>query len=227
MQTKVKLTKRQLKEDKFTTFMLTAKDRVQENWQFYVIAFLALILVVVGTIYFINQGKTRQQEAALKFADAQAQYRNGNEDVAVLNVTQLISDYQGTKAAERALFWLAKYDLDKKNYADAQKYFEQFLKEVKGDKFRRAAALAGIAVALEDQSKFADAARKYVEAAEEYPDGPEAADYRYEAMRNFLTAGDETSARAQLDIIESQFSDSPVRNQAVELFAEKSSQQGT
>ena len=65
MQTKVKLTKRQLKEDKFTTFMLTAKDRLQENWQFYVIALLAIVLVVVGGVYFLNQGKARQQEAAV------------------------------------------------------------------------------------------------------------------------------------------------------------------
>ena len=138
-----------------------------------------------------------------------------------------MNDYRGTKAAQRALFWLARYNLDQKNYADAQKYFEQFLQEVKDNKFQRAAALAGLAVVLEDQSDFTSAAQKYVAAAEEYPDGPEAAEYRFGALRNFLAAGDEASAWAQLDIIKSQFPTSPIRNQAVELLAEKSSQQGT
>ena len=39
------------------------------------------------------------------------------------------------------------------------------------DKYDRAGALNGIAVALEDQGKYADAAAKFTEAANEDPDG--------------------------------------------------------
>ena len=50
MQSKMKLTKRQVKEDRFTTFMLTSKDKLQgefeDNWQYYVIGFAVVVVLI-------------------------------------------------------------------------------------------------------------------------------------------------------------------------------------
>lgn len=221
MQGKVKLTKRQIKEDKFTTFMLVTKDRVQENWQYYVIGLLALLLVVVGAVYLVNSSKEKEQEAAILLANAQAEYRAGQNDVAMLSLNQVIDDFDGTSASEQAIFQLARMNFDIKNYPEAQRYFEQFLAKVTDDQFSRAASLGGLAAVFENRSEFAEAATTYVEAAEEYLRGPLEAEFRFDAMRNYLVSGDIESARTQLDILKDGYAATIVYNRAAIFFAEK------
>ena len=224
---KVKLTKRQIKEDKFTTFVLSTKERVEENWQFWVIGALAVVLVIVGAVYLINSGKNREHEAALKLAEAQSQYRDAQIDVAMLTLTQLLDRYEGTAAARQGRLFLARINYEQKNYAEAQRYFEEFLARVKDDPLNRAAALGGLGAVLENQGEYAAAAEKYAQAADEDPQGPLAPEYRYDAMRNYLAAGDIENARRQRDIIESEFKQTPIYSRAVELFAEESARTGS
>lgn len=221
MQNKVKISKRQLKEDKFTTFMLDSKDRLMDTWQFWVIGLVGVVLVVAAIIYYTSSQSTKAIEASEKYANAVMDYRNGSSQIAILSLTQVVDDYGSTQTAEQATFLLGKISYETKNYAEATRWFESYISKYKGNKLDRAAAFAGIAACLEEQGSFAEAAAKYEEAATAYPGGPLEGDYLTSAMRNYLLAGDIAKAKAKLDRIEQDFPNTDIAQRAARLFSEK------
>ncbi len=219
---KVKLTKRQIKEDKFTTFMLTAKHQFIENWQWFVIGIAAVILVVVAIVYYFNSQAARQQEANERLSRAILDYRTGSHEVTMLSLAEIIDDYPGTVVADQATFLLGKLNFELRNYPEAQRYFEMYVEEYKDNPLRRASCLSGIAGCYENLGNFTEAARRYAVAVEEYPDGPLAGDQRLAAMRNFLMAGEIEPARTQMEAIKKDFSGTELERKAIRLFNEKS-----
>ncbi len=222
MHQKVKLTRRQLKEDKFTSFMLRSKGWFAENWQFAVIGVVALILVVVAGVYYSNSRVADRAEASTKFAQALSDFRRGNNQVAVLGMQQILEEYGGTSVAEQATFLLGKLHYSMRNYPEAIRYFDMYLSKYRDDLLMRSAAMAGIAGCEQDQGNYTVAAAKFNEAYEAYPDGPLTGDYRYSAMRNLLMAGETEQAREILEFIESEYEGTELVNRATLLFAEKS-----
>jgi predicted negative regulator of RcsB-dependent stress response len=220
MHSKVKLSKREIKEDKFTTFVLTAKDQFAESWQYIVIGAVVVVLVVAGTIYFFSNRSSQQIEGAEKLSKALADYHSNNTQVALLSFGQIASDYSGS-AADEATFMLGKVNLETQNYAEARKQFENYLGRSTGDKLKRAAALAGLAGCLEGEAKYAEAAAKYLDAAKEFPGGPQDEEFQISAMRAFLDAGDTEKAKVQLAELKKQFKGSGKVYRAEMMLAEK------
>lgn len=218
---KVRLTKRQIKEDKFTTFMLTWKSVAEDNWQFLVIGVAALVLLVVGGVYFANYRTERVDQAAQKFARTMLDYRNGNNQIAILGFTQILDEYGDDDVASRATFLLGNLHLSGRNYDEAIRYFDLFLDSYDNDLFTRAAAMAGKAAALENQGLHVQAALAFSAAYDEYPEGPLVGDYLTGSMRNFLEAGDNAAAEAKLKVIIDKFGKSDLAKNSARLFAEK------
>jgi TolA-binding protein len=219
---KTKLTKRQIKEDKFTVFMLSARNRVLEYWQYLVIGLVAVVLIIAGVVYYFSSAGSKRQEAVDRFARALQDYRSGSGQVAIMGFNQVVEEYGSQPVAEEALFLLGKINYESRNYPEAMRYFEMYVSKYKENKLNRAAAVAGIASCLESQGQFAQAAEKFVAAYEEYPEGPLTGDYQVAAMRNFLEVGDTASARARLELIKEQFEGTGLERRAVRLFNEKS-----
>jgi TolA-binding protein len=221
MQSKVKLTKRQMKEDKFTTFMLTSKDQLQANWQYYLLGVVAVIVLVAGLAYTFTYRGSQQVRAAEQLSKAMLDYAQGNNQIALLAFAEIIDEYSGTTAAEQATFLSGTVNLEDRKYDEAARYFTMYLDKYNDDPLDRASACAGLAVVAENQGRSADAAAQYVRAAEAYPDGPSASEYQCNAVRSFLDAGDMESARARLTIMEDKFGDDPLTLKAKRLFSEK------
>ena len=221
MQSKVKLTKRQVKEDRFTTFMLSSKDQFQENWQFYVVGIVVVVLVVSAVAYYFNSRSAKEAEGTERFARAMLDYQNGDKQVALLGFSQILEEYGSTAVAEQATYLLGNINLSDHNYEEAVRYFEMFLSEDKSKPFKRAAALAGLASAYENQGNYADAAGAFIRASEEFPGGPLHPDYELGAVRNFLEIGDVESAEIHLDVLKEKYEGSEYCNRAIRLFAEK------
>ncbi len=219
---KTKLTKRQIKEDKFTVFMLSAKQQFLDNWQYLVIGVVAVVLVVVGVVYYFNAQEAKQAEAAGRLAQAYQDYARGNNQVAIMALNQVIEEYGASEMAEQATFMLGSINEQTRNYPEAIRYYEMYLSKYQESSLNRAAARAGIATCLENQGQPEEAAQNFVSAFEEYPDGPLNGDYRLSAMRNYLAVGDLDRARTQLEFIEQNFSGTSLADRAVRLFSEKS-----
>ncbi len=220
MHQKVKITKRQLKEDKFTTFMLQSKDRLQESWQFFVIGAVVVILAVVAVVYYFQSKTKAADEAGSKFAQALMDYRAGNNQVAVLSFAQLVEDYGDQPVAEYATYLLGNANYRQRNYAEATRYYEAYLKQYKGDSLVRAGAQAGLAACMEDQALYKEAAQKYEQAIAEYPDGPQIGDYHLGAMRCYLAAGDKEKAREHMDVIQESYAGTTLLDRANREAAE-------
>jgi len=221
MHGKVKLTRRQIKEDKFATFMLTAKDRFEQNWQYFIIGAVAVILAVVAIFYYFNSSQSASEEAGRKYAEAMASSGAGNSQVAILTLTQIVEQDADAATTRQAVFMLGQLNLDARNYSEATRFFDQYTSNYRDDKLMYAAALAGLAACAENQGQFADAAAKYEQAAEAYPNGPSEGDYLSSSMRAYLLAGDTEKARARLLTIRERFKASEIAQRAERLFAEK------
>ncbi len=221
MQGKVKLTKRQVKEDKFTTFMLTSKDRFLENWQFYVGGLVVVVLAISFMSWYVNHSSDLEIQAAEKFAAASMSYSQDEYQIARLGFSEILDDYAGTAVTSQATFLLGNICLDAREYDEAQRYFEMYVNKYKDDKLSRASALAGIATVHENQAKYADAATYFVRASKEWHDGPLAGEYELGAVRNFVKAENVESARERLEVLKADFEGNMVVDQAIRLMSEK------
>ena len=219
---RTKLTKRQMKEDKFTVFMLNAKNQVIDNWQYLVVGLVVVVLAVTGTVYYFNSRQAQKQGAANRFARALMDYRSGNNQVAIMGLNQVVEEYGGDEVTEYAVFLLGNINYEIRNYPEAIRYFELYLSKYRKSRFNRAAALAGIASSLENQGQYREAAEKFVAAYDEYPTGPMIGDYQISAMRNFLEAGEIDQAETYLELITNEFDGTDLADRAVRLFSEKS-----
>lgn len=221
MQSKVKLTKRQIKEDKFTTFMLNARRRFQQNWQFYAIGIVLVLLIAAAVNWYLSDRQSHQAEAEAKFARAVLDYQAGDNQVALLGFDQLLNEYGSTDVAEQATYLLGNIHLSNKNYEDAIRYFEIYLERYPDDLLNRAAAQAGIAAAQEDLGNYAEAAEAFARAAEMHPEGPLAADYELGALRNYINAGDLEAAESHYNIIAEKYADTNPGRSAIILYNEQ------
>ena len=221
MYNKVKLSKRQIKEDKFTTFMLTSKQYATDNWQFIVIGLAILILIVSSIVYYTNAIQQQSLEASTRFARATSEYRSGNIQVAKLSFFQILDDFGGSNFAEKATFMLGKLNLESKNYAEATTYFESYLAKYKKDKLHRTSSLAGLGTISENQGQYQQAADRFVAAYDEYPESPLNGDYLNRALINFMQSGNNEKAKEILDRIEDKFSGTDLLNKAQIAYREK------
>ena len=222
MHEKVKLTKRQIKRDNFTAFMLNSKQQLEENWQYFAIGAVVIILAVVGIVYYMNSQKDKAQLGAIQLAQATMQYRQGNSQVAILTLADILTKYSGTGYAEQATFMLGRVNLETRNYEEAKLYFEQYLEQYKDNALNRAAAMAGLGVTYENQGKYPEAAEMFAKAAADYPESAILPDLHFGAMRNFLLAGQKEKAKEQFDIINTKFPGTEMAVSAARLFYEKS-----
>ena len=217
---KVKLSKRQIKEDKFTSFMLNAKHQFLENWQFYIIGVVIVVLMIFGAVYYINMLQTQKDEAAGAYSNGVNEYRQQNYQLAITSLDAVTKDYSGTKPAIQATYLIGKINLEQRNYPEAIRHFELYIQADKTNEINLAAAFAGIATAYSNQGQFAEAASKFAEAISVDINGPLISDYHMSAMRNYLAAGDKVSAEIHLEKIKELFADTDFSKRAVKLFAE-------
>jgi len=219
MHGKVKLSKREIKEDKFTSFVLTAKDQLVESWQYLVIGAVVVVLVIAGIVFYVSNRATSQEEAAVKLSKALTDYHSNNTQVAILSLGQIVAEFSG-EPADEATFMLGKINLETMNFAEARKYFEQYLDRSTGDNLKRSAAIAGLAGCLEGEAKYSEAATKYLEAVAEYPAGPQDEEFQLAAFRNFLQGNEIEKAKVRLDELKKSFKGSGKVYRAEMMLAE-------
>ena len=187
---KKKITKKDLKEDKFVKFTLQAKSYLDENSKqvFYMVS--GILIVVILIIVFVYAHNENVEEARGQLGIAQVEYSNLNYDRAVKRLEKLIENYSGTDEADQGMFLLANVLYQKEKYDEAKAYFEQFVDSYSGSKILLASGIAGLAACYEQEENFLEAAETYSKAASTAPDFVEADNYLYLAGICFNKAGD-------------------------------------
>lgn len=201
----IKITKREIKEDKFTTFMLQAKDYVMERWVYFV-GGLVVVFAAVLIASFLKSGATKNEQVAVEtYNRAMSELYSKNYQLAVVDFKTVVDQYGSTSQGEMALFNLGNAYLQSKNFPDARATFERYLAKYDDDKFFTASAIAGIAACLVGTGDVAGAADKYREAAEKFTDFQLAGEYYYQALYYYVQSGNIESAKVVLTKLNKEF----------------------
>lgn len=193
---KKKITKQELKEDKFVKFSLQAKSYIDENYQKIMRTALGVGAVIIILIFYYYNSQETENEANSQLGIAQIEFTNGNLSKASERLTRLIEAYDGTDAANEGMFLLANIHFQQRNYVDAQVNFENFVNSYSGSNILLASGYAGLAACEEINENFETAADLYEQAAELAPDFPESDNYYYLSALCYKRFGDLDKARS-------------------------------
>ncbi len=192
----VRITKRDIKEDKFTTFVLQSKDKVAANWIWYAGGLAVIILLIAAVFWYTDYSQNQMLEAAEIYSRAELELSTNNFQLAIVDFKAVVDNFGSTPQAQYALFNLGNAYFGSKDYVEAINAFQAYL-----DKYRNkdiiftTSAMAGIAASLAGNGDLIAAADKYREIAETYPDFELAAHYFVKAMDHYLKADNIESAK--------------------------------
>ncbi len=195
MAKKIKITKRDMKEDSFVTFMLQTKDFLLERWVYFIGGVALVVVVIVALSIMQSERGKNEKEAADVYSRAMSSYLQRNYQVAIIDFQSILDNYGSTSSAPAARFNLGNAYFGVKNYTEAITAFETYLRKYGDDKVFASSALAGIGASLAGNGDLRGAADKYREAAEKFPDFPLAGEYYLMAMKYYIKAGETESAR--------------------------------
>jgi predicted negative regulator of RcsB-dependent stress response len=162
-----RLTKRQMKEDPLLTWTVRIETYLEQN--------LKLIAIIVGAValaialVFVWRGARRGAESSASELLAQAQFQlwSGSPAQAVEIAKQVVERHSGTKSGRMARLVLGDALLQTGDAEGAITEYQSFLERTGGDPTMRLVARRGLAVAMENAKKYAEAAPIYEELARE------------------------------------------------------------
>lgn len=214
-----RLTKRQIKEDKFITYYFKAQNFISQNSRYFMWGLIGIPVVIFASFILSNIQKEKEQNANIELSKARIEYFAKNYETAISTLNNLVESYGGTKAGKKGLYYLANAYFMSKNFDEAEEYFRKFLGE-SSDPDLTVSALAGVAASQEEREDFSTAAETYKEAADKYEDGFMAPQNLYNSARCFSLSGKTQEAAGILTILIEKYSASRIKNEAEILLAE-------
>lgn len=203
-----KLTKKEIKEDKFVEAAMQARAYVEDNYKqvsLITAAVFIAFLLIMGYNYVHTQ--TSERSSTL-LGQAQLEYQNMNYTKARGILDRLENEYAGTDAAEKGLLLLANLHYQQDKYSEAADSYMAFTDAYSGSDILVASGYAGYAACQEQMANNAAAAEFYLKAQHSDPDFVEASNYLYLAALNFITIDDFAAAKDALDRIINDYPDS-------------------
>ncbi len=176
MRIKHRVSKDELKEDKFQEFVEKAAEFYYHNPRRFWIGVAVGILVIAGVILLIqNRPKpVRSAEAELRLMDALSNLYQGRHDYAEMALQELAAKFPRDYAGIKAHFYLGTlyFGSQEPRLAEAKREFGIFLKKAKNDLLLTPAAQYGIAACEEQAGNYLQAARLYESVYRKYKDLP-------------------------------------------------------
>lgn len=192
-----RVTKKELKEDKWVTSVIKAQKWILER-QALLLKVGGAVVVVIALLSFWRMSKSHAEaEATYKLGLAILTEQSGQVDAVVQQYEEIVKQYPGTRSGDKALFYSAEWKRRQGRMDEALKAFDDFLKRSGGDSYLRAAALAGKGTIFEDRNDFQQAADCYLEAVKVKSGFFAEPSLRLDAARCLRLAGQTAKAREQ------------------------------
>lgn len=202
MSPKRKITKKQMKEDRFVRLVLNAREWAVHNLNVILIT-VGAVVIVIALIWFLTaQGARKEQSAYDLLGRAEMEARSNQAQLAVVDLQKVIDDHGGSEAAKLAAFRLANVYFSQNEFEKAEQAFRDYLDSYLIDELSRISALEGIAASLSGQGKFQEAGETYLEVAGLAPEAVTYEDNLFHAVENFVKAGSESDARQAYELLE-------------------------
>lgn len=214
-----RLTKRQIKEDKFVIYYFKINEYVKQNFRLFSSSGIGLVVAVLLIFLYIKNQQEKDEKARVELAKARIEYVKNNYDTAISILQNLVDNYGGTKGAKVGTFYLANAYFNLKKFDDAEMLFREYLDD-NGDEILEASALSGIAACLEEKGNYLEAAKTYKEVALKFGDTFMAPQNLYDAARCFDFVDQKQDARYVLTILIEKYPNSGIKNDAEIFLAE-------
>lgn len=190
-----KMTKKEIKEDKFVEVALSAKAYVEDNYKqvsIIVASVFGIILLIMVWNYVHKQNIVKSSAILGK---AQLEYQNLNYSKAKEFIIQLKDEYPGTDASDQGTFLYANLLYQEKKYDEAKELFKEFIDSYSGSNILVASGYAGYAACLEKEGNYEEAAEYYIRAQKKAKDFIEASNYLYLAGLNYTAVNEYDEAK--------------------------------
>jgi len=203
-----RITKKEIKQDKFVTFSLKLSEWVQKHLNRLLIVAGTVIVAAAVIAFFVSSHGKSERRASELFGKANLELQSGNISAAVSNLQTLVSQHGGSKMAGQATYYLASAYYYGRDYAQAQTWFEKYLSQYGQDIMLASSAQAGIADCYLQRGDYVQAGEGFLKAVSVYPLGFMAPQYLLQAAGAYVRAGQSERAREALDKIVSDYPDS-------------------
>ena len=168
---KVKLTKHQMKEDKLVTTTFQFTEYIQKHSRKFLIAGAGVVVVILIALFFISSNRARNQKALELLGQSRVELEAGEFQTATVGLQNILRSYGGTKAAQEALYLLGNSSYYGRDYDQALRYFQDFVKKYpEADPLLLSGAYSGIGDCHMQIKEYSQAAEYYLKAADKNPD---------------------------------------------------------
>lgn len=177
-----RISKRQIKEDKFVTLYLKATDFFKHHSSKVTIGLIAAGAIIILVFFIMQSKKAAELNASEQLARANTEIARGELQQAVDILSNMSENYSGTKSASRGVYLLAYTHFQKGEYENAITAFRKYLDDYADDPILSSAAYSGLGACYEQQGKFLEAAQSYQKGANKFAD-------HYNAPQQLMDAG--------------------------------------
>ena len=177
-----RISKRQIKEDKFVTFYFKALDFYKAHSSKVTIGLIAISAIIILIFFLIQSKKTAELNASEQLARANTEIGRGELQQAVDILSNMSENYSGTRSASKGVYLLAYTYFQKGEYENAITSFEKYLDDYADDSILSSAAYSGLGACYEQLGKFLEAAQSYEKGATKFTDN-------YNAPQQLMDAG--------------------------------------
>lgn len=207
------------KQDDLITTYENAVLWYQTNKKLLTNVGIALVVVIAGGWFYLNNQHQNNDKAALEFAKVFSYYDNGQYQLAVNGIPErnvrglqaIVNDYGSTGFGNLARFYLANCYFNLGEYDKALAEFEDADVDTP---LLEASRLAGIAACYEVKGNYPDAAKSFEKAGRYSVNDPNAPDNLANAARNYAKAGSKNQAIELYKLIKKEHASSAAAREA-------------
>jgi outer membrane protein assembly factor BamD (BamD/ComL family) len=215
-----KISHKEIKKDKLVTGYFEAKNWFDnpENKKKVFIGVGAVVLIVAAVFLYLNNRKSKNEEAELKLSAVislydQEKYQeaiNGDPATGITGLRQIVDDYGSTTSGETAKLYLGNSYFNLKDYDNALKSFEDY----SGDKsIIKASCISGVGAVWEAKGDMKKAAEYFEKSAKVGKDVVTNEENLFYAIRAYSTAGDKENSKRIYDLLKEDYPKSKYLNE--------------
>lgn len=160
-----KLSKHDIKEDNFITFVLESWEFVRVHQNKFFTGLIVLVVIIASMVWMNNSRQQASESAEMQFAEAVSSFRNMQFKSAEEMFKIVNERYSSMKEGIQANYFIGKCALLEGRNSDAIESFEKYLEDADKYPFFRDAAMDGMATAYENERNYEKAAELYVKLA--------------------------------------------------------------
>lgn len=203
LRTHKKLTKKELKKDPLVIFIAQAVEFLRDEWVKIVASVVAVIVVIVVGYLIVNGSR----KSTINAYDAAITAIANNAPEAHDLLKRVVDDHSGSEYAGEALITLANDSVRQKDLDNAEKYFQQYIKNY-DDPIYLFNAYNGLGAVYEEKGDYKKAAETYEQYVSKNKSSVFSALMYLNAGKAYFQSGDKDAAKRNFHEITENHSDS-------------------